>query len=347
MANETNIGWVRLYRSALTWEWFCDPYTLQLFVVCLLKANYTPTRWQGVEIERGAFITSVNNLCTMTGQTPRQIRTRLIRLQTSGEISVTATNSKSIITICKFDTYQPANCESDKRPTNSYEGFSGVTKRKGAKIDEQNDELKTAVNDCGYDCCESSDAKSDKQNDTRPTNDRQTQLFSSDNSIRIYKDIKNKKNLSVACAHATGAERENFFEIFFFKNFQNPEQEVERFCANYEASGWVRKNGQPAVDRSALARTWTQENKTAAPRFNADFLKRYRELFAMAKQRNPAAAALLIHDLQGVSITENRIDLACSNRLMETIERSLDFFKANFFAKYYAGRAIHYRVQRN
>ena len=74
MANETNTGWVRLYRSTLGWEWFDDPLTLQLWVVCLLKANYLPTRWRGVEIERGAFVTSVDGLCAETGQTTRQIR---------------------------------------------------------------------------------------------------------------------------------------------------------------------------------------------------------------------------------------------------------------------------------
>ena len=68
MANETNTGWVRLYRSTLGWEWFDDPLTLQLWVVCLLKANYLPTRWRGVEIERGAFVTSVDDLCAETGQ---------------------------------------------------------------------------------------------------------------------------------------------------------------------------------------------------------------------------------------------------------------------------------------
>lgn len=346
MANETNTGWVRLYRSTLNWEWFGDPLTLQLWIVCLLKANYAPARWQGSEIARGAFVTSVGNLCAETGQTARQIRTRLTRLQASGEITIRATNKKSIITVCKFDTYQPLENASDKRATNGYEVLQGASGEKAAKIDERNDEPKQTANKCNSESSNDSPAQSDKPTDKRPTNDRQTQLFSSDNSIIIYKDNKELKESLSSRACATEAERETFFEIFFFKNFQKPDYEVERFCANYEASGWIRKNGQPVVDRPALARSWTQEDKNAAPRFAADFLKHYKELFAAAKQQNRAAAATLIRDLEGVAITDDRIDIACSGRLMEIFERNLAFFKTAFFEKHYAGRAIHYRVPR-
>ena len=186
MANETNTGWVRLYRSTLGWEWFDDPLTLQLWVVCLLKANYLPTRWRGVEIERGAFVTSVDSLCAETGQTTRQIRTRLARLQASGEISVRATNYKSIITVCKFDTYQPLENENDKRPTNSYEGLRRVAGKKVAKIDKPNDKPKTHIINSNTDDYSDDTKQNDKQNDNQSTNERQTQLFSSDNSIRIY-----------------------------------------------------------------------------------------------------------------------------------------------------------------
>lgn len=190
MANETNTGWVRLYRSTLGWEWFDDPLTLQLWVVCLLKANYLPTRWRGVEIERGAFVTSVDGLCAETGQTTRQIRTRLARLQASGEISVRATNYKSIITVCKFDTYQPLENENDKRPTNSYEGLRRVPGKKAAKIDKPNDKPETPIININTDDYSDNTEQNDKQNDNQSTNDRQTQLFSSDNSIRIYKETR-------------------------------------------------------------------------------------------------------------------------------------------------------------
>ena len=316
MANETNTGWVRLYRSTLGWEWFDDPLTLQLWVVCLLKANYLPTRWRGVEIERGAFVTSVDSLCAETGQTARQIRTRLARLQASGEISVRATNSKSIITVCKFDTYQPLENENDKRPTN------------------KTTNSKQAITSYESNNCKDGKIKNDKQND---------------NSIRIYKEEYKelKKSLSTR-VRAREAEREIFFEIFFFKNFQNPDYEVERFCANYEASGWIRKNGQAATDRPALARTWTQEDKNAAPRFNADFLAKYRRFYGLVKQTNPALAPIFIHDLELVFIdTERkRLTFRCTRQMAEVVEANVRFFRDNFFDKHFAGWTLHYQTPR-
>ena len=316
MANETNTGWVRLYRSTLNWEWFDDPLTLQLWIVCLLKANYTPTRWQGIEIERGSFVTSVDGLCTTTKQTTRQIRTRLARLQASGEISVRATNHKSIITICKFDTYQPLENENDKRPTNKT-----TNSKQGI----------TSYNSNG---CKDAIFENDKQND---------------NSIRIYKEeYKELKESLSSRARATEAERDTFFEIFFFKNFQNPDYEVERFCANYEASGWIRKNGQAATDRPALARTWTQEDKNTAPRFSADFLAKYRRFYGLAKQMNPALAPIFIHDLELVFIDaeRKRLTFRCTRQMAEAVEANVRFFRDNFFDKHFAGWTLHYQTPR-
>lgn len=296
MAGETNTGWVRLYRSTLDWEWFGDPLTLQLWIVCLLKANHAPTRWQGIEIERGAFIASIEKLCAATGQSPRQIRTRLSHLQTSGEMTIKATNKYSIITICKYDIYQPTTDESDK------------------------------------------------QSDNQSTNDRQ----SNDNQTTTNnnnKELKNYKESLSSRVRANETERETFFEIFFFKNFVNPDYEVERFCANYEASGWIRKNGQPAIDRQALARAWTQEDRNAAPRFNADFLAKYRRFYGLVKQTNPALAPIFIHDLELVFIDSERkrLTLRCTRQMAEAIEANIRFFRENFFDKHFAGWELRYQ----
>jgi len=391
MANETNTGWVRLYRSTLGWEWFDDPLMLQLWIVCLLKANHTQTRWRGVEIERGAFVASVDSLCAETGQTTRQIRTRLARLQASGEISVRATNCKSIITVCKFNIYQPIKFESDKQATNKttnskhtltsckpnnceYEKFENDKlndkpthrkRREPSKNREMSDKLKITTIGYNTNSYNSDKFESDKQATNKTTNSKHdiTQLYSTcyndaffqndkqnDNSIRIYKEEYKelKESLSFACTHATTAEKESFFEIFFFKNFINPDNEVERFCANYEASGWIRKNGQAATDRPALARTWTQEDKNAAPRFNADFLAKYRRFYGLAKQTNPALAPIFIHDLELVFIDaeRKRLTFRCTRQMVEAVEANIRFFRDNFFDKHFAGWTLHYQTPR-
>lgn len=346
MAGETNTGWVRLYRSTLGWEWFGDPLTLQLWVVCLLKANWQPLRWQGTTIGRGSFVTSVEKLCATTGQTARQIRTRLERLQASGEIEVRATNRKSIITICKFDTYQSVEMENDKLPTNCYGDFPEVAFDQTQKNDELNDELKTAVSACSVDGCCGWDTVGDEPDDKQPTNKRQTQLFSSDNNIRIYKEIKELKESLSSRARASEAERETFFEIFFFKNFVNPDYEVERFCANYEASGWIRKNGRPVVDRAALARAWTQEDKNAAPRFNAEFLAGYRRFYDAIKQRDSSLAPFFLHDLEQVFIDtgHKRLTFRCSQRMAAAIEANILCFREHFFDKHFTGWELRYQI---
>ena len=124
--------------------------------------------------------------------------------------------TKSIITVCKFDTYQPLENENDKRPTNSYEGLRRVAERKSPKSTNQTTNRKTHIINSNTDDYSDDTKQNDKQNDNQSTNERQTQLFSSDNSIRIYKEeYKELKESLSSGARAAEAERETFFEIFF------------------------------------------------------------------------------------------------------------------------------------
>lgn len=131
--NKDNSGWVRIHRSILECEWAKDPLTFQLFVVCLINANHTPKKSQGVDIDRGQFITSVKTLSTQTGQTTRQIHTRLSRLMNTGEIEISTINSKTVITICNYDYYQGG--EIDERQT-SDKRFKSFSTNKISKIDK-------------------------------------------------------------------------------------------------------------------------------------------------------------------------------------------------------------------
>jgi hypothetical protein len=62
--------------------------------------------WRGIKIKRGQYMTSVAKLSGNTGLTVSQIRTCLNKLQVTGEITSEVTSLNTLITICKYDTYQ-------------------------------------------------------------------------------------------------------------------------------------------------------------------------------------------------------------------------------------------------
>lgn len=100
------VGHIKIDRKILNWEWYSDYKMVHLFLHLLIKANYKENKWQGRTIKRGQLITGINKLSGNTGLSVSQTRTCLNKLQITGEITIEVTNKYSIITICKYDTYQ-------------------------------------------------------------------------------------------------------------------------------------------------------------------------------------------------------------------------------------------------
>ena len=103
----------------LKWEWYDNINTCRLFVHCLLKANWQPTKWQGVELQPGQFITSLTKLSDETSLTIRQVRDSLNKLILTGELTIKTTNKYRIITINNWEEYQGYDKQSDKQMTNN------------------------------------------------------------------------------------------------------------------------------------------------------------------------------------------------------------------------------------
>jgi len=113
-----NNGWIKLHRSFLDWEWFSCPNTCQLFIYCMLRANHTDTKWRGIPIKRGQFLTSYEKLSVGTGLSIQNIRTCLKSLESTGEISREPTSKLTRLTICKFDTYNNGDDLANKQTNN-------------------------------------------------------------------------------------------------------------------------------------------------------------------------------------------------------------------------------------
>lgn len=105
------MDYVKISRKILEWEWYTDVNTKVLFLHILLKANWKPGRFQGIEIPRGSFVTSLQNLAVETGLTIRNVRTALKHLENTGEVTSNRHAKFSVITIKNYDKYQSSDSQ--------------------------------------------------------------------------------------------------------------------------------------------------------------------------------------------------------------------------------------------
>jgi hypothetical protein len=100
------VGFIQLHRKLLEWEWYHDVNTFKLFIHLLLKANFEPKKWQGVEIKRGQLVTSIKHLANETGLTDKQVRIALDKLILTKEVGKQTTSQNTTLTILSYDLYQ-------------------------------------------------------------------------------------------------------------------------------------------------------------------------------------------------------------------------------------------------
>lgn len=100
------MDYVKISRKILEWEWYTDANTKVLFLHILLKANWKDGRFQGVEVPRGSFVTSLQNLAAETGLTVRNVRTALKHLENTGEVTSNRHVKFSVITVKNYDRYR-------------------------------------------------------------------------------------------------------------------------------------------------------------------------------------------------------------------------------------------------
>lgn len=153
-------GFIKLYRQIQDWEWYTDSATVHFFIHCIFSANWKPKKWQGQDIKRGQFVTSYANLSEQTGLTVKQVRIRIDRLVGTGELNVETTNRFTIITVCKYDTYQSKYFEEGKQKTNK--GQSKGNQRATTKEGKEGKEGKENYSEKIVDVISDIDSISDK-----------------------------------------------------------------------------------------------------------------------------------------------------------------------------------------
>lgn len=99
-------GFIKLFRSMTSWEWYQDANTTRVFLHLLLNANWDDSRFRGFDIPKGSLVTGYNALSEQLGISKQSIRTAIKHLKSTGEITVKSTNKFSIISIANWEKFQ-------------------------------------------------------------------------------------------------------------------------------------------------------------------------------------------------------------------------------------------------
>lgn len=115
--NETN-GYIKLYRKLMQWEWYKNYVVKDLFIHCIIRANFTDQPFEGMVIKRGQFVTSIKNLASDLGFSEQQIRTAMEKLKLTNEITTKSTNKFTVVTVINWETYQDTTETATSKITN-------------------------------------------------------------------------------------------------------------------------------------------------------------------------------------------------------------------------------------
>lgn len=99
-------GFVKIFRSMTDWEWYGDMLTKTVFLHLLLTVNIEKSRWQGIDIPKGARACSYGSLAKELNISIQQARTAISHLQLTQEITVKRYPKFSVISIKKWSSYQ-------------------------------------------------------------------------------------------------------------------------------------------------------------------------------------------------------------------------------------------------
>lgn len=112
-------GHVILYRKILGWEWYLDDNTCRLFIHMLLKANWKDGKFRGTTVPRGSFVSSISKLAEETGLTNDEVRTAILHLVATNEITKQSTNKYTVFTVVNYALYQDVPKQEHKQDTSN------------------------------------------------------------------------------------------------------------------------------------------------------------------------------------------------------------------------------------
>lgn len=186
-------GWVKLWRKTIDSAIIKNPKLCTFWVWCLLKASHTKRKqivgFQEIEIDPGQFVFGRKKASSELTMSEQTIRTCIKHLKSNQQISIESTSKYSIITICKWDTYQML--DNANQPSTSLQTNQEVTSNQPAG----NQQVTTNNNDknVNKDKNVKNEFDDDPSIDNIPT--KRQEVFRLFNNIRVTPTIQDRELL--------------------------------------------------------------------------------------------------------------------------------------------------------
>ena len=97
---------IKLDRNILRWRWWTNRNTLHVFLFLLLSANVTDHEFENEVIHRGEVATSLPSIAKSTSLTIQEVRTAILHLKSTGEITDRSCHKYRVISIINYNEYQ-------------------------------------------------------------------------------------------------------------------------------------------------------------------------------------------------------------------------------------------------
>lgn len=234
-------GWIKLHRGFTKFEWYQDANTMRVFLHLLITANHKEAKWQGNVIGRGQLITSREHLSRDLGLTVQVVRTSLLKLEKSENVTIKTTNRFTSISICNYDTYQSADVAinppvnqqiTNKQPTDNQQ--ITTNKNDKNKKNEENEKKTTSVS-----VKDAHQLRAEKLFNRKEYRQLDKSEISAWNSAKdIVKSATEREWKEIEAFYAA-PQRETYARKSFATLLNNFSGELDR------AAEWYRKNNQP------------------------------------------------------------------------------------------------------
>ena len=273
-------GWIKIHHNFLEWEWFHEEGMVRLFINLLLRANFHPKKWKGVDIRRGQLVTGRHQLSLDTGLSEQTIRTCLKRLEQTGEITLNATNKFTVITVSNYDIYQidylkinqqnndvnaskSIGCDDDcdnanQQLTNNQPATNQQLTNKNEKINQQNNDVNASKSIGCDDDCDNANQQLTNKKIGKVEKSTTTKEYKKE---RIYKKesstiVEPKKSLSLTLSENFEKRKNKFYDslVPFVETYG---KETIRAFFDY----WTEPNKSKTKMRFEMQPTWETKRR--------------------------------------------------------------------------------------